>query len=93
MARFPSIVKILGELASSSVPSPGDADIRHGCDRALTSMMSELARLVPVLFDGNSRHSGETALGWLNDPDAQRLIDADKLERMEQLIEALVGRR
>jgi hypothetical protein len=92
MVRFPLIVKILGEIANSPFPVPGDSDIRHGCDRALTSMMSELARMVPDL-SGNSGSNGETALEWLNGPEAQRLIDADKLERIEQLIESLVGSR
>lgn len=91
MARFPFLVEILGELDRNTVPLPGDADLRHGCDRALTTMLSELARMGPAPA-GQPTSAEEMALSWLHNPEARKLIDADKMERMQQFIESILGR-
>jgi hypothetical protein len=89
MARFPLVVQILGELNRAPVPSPGDADIRHGCDRALTSILSELARIGNAPEDKSCK-AEEIAQNWLQIPEARKLIDADKLQRMQQLIDCIL---
>ena len=89
MARFPFVVQILGELNRAPVPSPGDADIRHGCDRALTTILSELARIGSAP-EGKSCKAEDTAQNWLQIPEARKLIDADKLQRMQQFIDCIL---
>jgi hypothetical protein len=91
MERFPLILGILGELRNAHIPFPGDDDLRHGCDRTLTSMLSELARIDPAP-PGKPVKAEEISHGWLTDEKAVRLIDADKLERLQQLIERILGK-
>ncbi len=90
MARFPLILRTLGELGNAQFPFPGDDDIRHGCERALTSILSELAyiRKAPA---GKSSKAEETAKAWLQDPEASELINADILERMQQFVDAILS--
>lgn len=90
MARFPLLIRILGELNRDSVPFPGDSDIRHGCERALTSMLSELAR-IETAPPGKLSKAEETAQQWLQNPDASGLIDADKLQRMQLFIDCILN--
>ena len=92
MTRFPFLVEILGELDRNTVPFPGDDDLRHGCERALTAMLSELARLGPAPA-GKPTQAEEMALSWLENPEARKLIDADKMERMQQFIDSILGPR
>jgi hypothetical protein len=89
MARFPLIVQILDELSKEQLPLAGDADLNHGCQRALTGMLSELARIQPAT-DGKSSKAEETARSWLHHPDATRLVDADILQRMQQFIDRVL---
>jgi len=90
MARFPLIVEILGELGKAQVPFPGDDDLHHGCDRTLTTMLAELARIEPAP-PGKSSKTEEIARAWLKGDKTIRLIDADKLERMQQFIDRILG--
>jgi hypothetical protein len=90
MARFPLIVEILGELSKAPIPFPGDDDLRHGCDRTLTTLLAELARMEPAP-DGKFSKAEESALSWLKDDDAARLVDADKLQRLQEFIERILG--
>jgi hypothetical protein len=90
MARFPFLVQILRELSHAQVPHPGDDDIRHGCERALTAMLCELARIDPAL-PGKSSKAEETAQAWLSLPGARGLVDADKLQRMQLFIDCILA--
>ncbi len=90
MARFPLIVEILGQLSEAQVPFPGDDDLHHGCDRTLTTMLAELARVEPAP-PGKSSKAEENARGWLKGDKTVRLIDADKLERIQQFIDRVLG--
>lgn len=90
MARFPMIIRVLSELSCAQFPFPGDADIRHGCERALTGILSELARIQPAPA-GKPSKSEELAQAWLQNPEARRLIDADKLQRMQQFIDCTLN--
>lgn len=90
MSRFPLIVRILGELDQSPIPLPGDDDIRHGCERALTGMLSELARIEPV-EPGKSSKAEDTALAWLQTSSAHKLVDVDILQRMQQFIDCILN--
>lgn len=89
MTRFPLIVKILKELREAQIPRPGDNDIRHGCERALTSMLSELARIeiAPAAVSSNDE---ETARSWLHCPEARQFVDADILQRMQIFIDFIL---
>jgi hypothetical protein len=90
MARFPLIINILSEISRAQFPFPGDDDIRHGCERALTAILSELARIHPAPA-GKSCKAEELAQAWLQNPEASRLIDADKLQRMQQFIDCTLN--
>jgi hypothetical protein len=90
MTRFPMIVKVLGELEQAEVPCPGDEDIRHGCERALTAMLVELARIDPAP-PGKRSESEAMALNWLQGKSVDRLINADQLQRIQQFIERILG--
>ncbi len=90
MSRFPLIVRVLGELSGSSVPLSGDNDLHHGCKRALTSMLAQLSRIQPAPGGAPSKYE-DIVLGWLHDRTAEKLIDADQLERFQQLIERVLG--
>ncbi len=90
MARFPLIVRTLEELRRDSVPYPGDDDIRHGCERALTTLLSELARIDSAPA-GKSSKEEEIARSWLDHPEASKLIDADKLVRMQLFIDCILN--
>ena len=90
MSRFTLIVQILGELRHTQVPFPGDNDIRHGCERALTSMLSELAR-IETAPAGKSSKAEEAAQSWLHSPEARQLIDADILQRMQIFIDFILS--
>jgi hypothetical protein len=91
MERFPLIVKILGTLGEAEIPMPGDADIRHGCERALTAMLVALARIEPVQ-PGKPVAGEEAALNQLHGNHAVRLIDSDQLQRMHQFVERILGK-
>lgn len=89
MARFPLLVRIIEELNRAQIPYPGDDDIRHGCERGLTTILSELARIANAPA-GKSSKAEETAQSWLEIPEVRSLIDADKLERLQQLIDCIL---
>jgi hypothetical protein len=90
MTRFPLIVGVLGQLREAEVPFPGDEDIRHGCQRAITAIMVELARIDPAP-PGKSTKTEAGIVSMVHDPEAVRLIDADQLQRMEQFIQRILG--
>ena len=90
MGRFSMIVDILGDLGKAKIPFPGDADIRHGCERALTAMLVALARIEPVLH-GKPVKTEETVLKLLHGWEAASLIDSDQLQRMLQFVERILG--
>ena len=90
LARFPLVLRILGELAESRYPLPGDDDIRPGCERAITRILSDLARIAPA-EPGEPDPAEETITAWLHHKDARRLIDADRLERVQQLIDSILA--
>lgn len=90
MMRFPLIVEVLGQLRKSEVPLPGDEDIRHGCQRAITAIMVELARIEPAP-PGKATKAEASAVSQVQDPETIRLIDADQLQRMEQFIQRILG--
>lgn len=90
MSRFSLIVQILGELGKTDVPNAGDSDIRHGCERALTSILSELAR-IEIAPSGKFSKTEETAQAWLHGKEARQLIDADILQRMQIFIDFILS--
>ena len=90
LMRFPMIVDILGVLGRAQVPFPGDAEIRHGCERALTAMLLELARIEPAP-DGKPVKTEETVTNMLEDKNVGRLMDADQLQRIQQFVERILG--
>jgi hypothetical protein len=89
MARFSLLVQILSELRAAEVPFPGDDDIRHGCERALTAILSELARIDPAP-PGKPCKAEETAQAWLSHPVPPGLIDPDMLQRMQIFIDRIL---
>ena len=89
MARFPLLIQILAELNQDQIPLPGDADIRHGCERALTTMLAELSRIESAPT-GKSSKAEEAAQNRLQHPEADKLIDTDKLVRIQLFIDRIL---
>ena len=90
MTRFPMILEVLGKIREAEIPFPGDSDIEHGCERALTAILSELAKIKPT-SPGESDERIETTLGWIHGDAAERLIQPDLLERFEQFIRRILS--
>jgi hypothetical protein len=90
LTRFPLVVQVLGELRKANLPYAGDEDIRHGCERALTSMLVELARIEPAA-PGKVSKAEESALALLQSKTAALLVNADQLQRIQQFIERILG--
>jgi hypothetical protein len=90
LTRFPMILEILGELGKARIPFPGDDDIRHGCERALTTMLSELARIQPAP-SGRVSKAEELARSWPLCESASVRIDPDQLQRIQQFIDRILG--
>ena len=90
MARFPLILDILTQLGKAEIPFPGDEDIRHGCERALTTMLAELARIEPA-SPGKPSKIEESTMQLLHSKVAARMINADQLQRIDQLVERILG--
>ena len=90
MTRFPMILGVLEAIRKTEVPAPGDRDIEHGCERALTAIMAELAKIKPAP-SGEPNDRVETTLGWVQRAAALKLIHADILERFQQLIERILA--
>ena len=90
MTRFPMIVNVLGQLREAKVPFPGDEDLARGCERAMTSILGALTRIPPAETGGSSK-TEEIARGWLSKEGLPELFDADQLQRMHQIIEAVLG--
>lgn len=90
MNRFPLLLEILGKLAKSEIPSPGDDELRRGCERACTSILAELTK-IPTAREGKASKAEEVARGWLSSESASQLIDPSQLERMDQFIVRILG--
>ncbi|WP_338288023.1 hypothetical protein [Luteolibacter sp. LG18] len=91
MERFPLILEILEELSRAGIPHPGDVEIRHGCERGLTSMLAALARIPPAAISPDPAGEMEEKAGrWLLGEMPRRLVDAGRLERFEQFIGRLL---
>lgn len=90
LARFCLVLRVLDELRREAVPSPGDAEILHGCERALTGMLAALAR-IGAAPDTSPLEREQAIRTSLNDSKTRALVDADKLERMQQFIDAILG--
>ena len=92
MTRFPLIVEILDGLTKATVPCPGDQDIRHGCDRAVTAILTDLARIEPAPSGMPSK--AEDAVRLMLSGDAGvGTINADLLERIHQFIARIFGQQ
>lgn len=90
LARFCLVLRVLDELRRQTIPSPGDAEIHHGCERALTGMLAELSRIGAA--PASSPLEREQVIRTrLNDSKTRALVDADKLERMHQFIDRILG--
>ena len=90
LARFCLVLRVLDELRREAIPSTGDAEIRHGCERALTGMLAELAR-IGAAPAASPLEREQVIRNCLNDSKTRALVDADKQERMHQFIDAILG--
>ncbi|MFT3990202.1 MAG: hypothetical protein QM680_02215 [Luteolibacter sp.] len=90
LARFPLLLDVMEELAKHDFPCAGDQELRHGCERALTAMLSRLALIDPAPA-GQTSNAEKIAESWLHGTRAPRLIDASKLERLQQFIDRILG--
>ncbi len=89
MALFPLIAQMLRQLSEIHLPHPGNEDLRHGCERALTRILSELARIetapLGVLSEAETK-----ARNWLADDREHEFVDADILQRIQIFIDFIL---
>lgn len=87
MGRFGLILEILEQISGEMIPLAGDSDIRHGCERALTSMLSKVAAVDSASPSGAPAGPEEMrAKSWLDGEKPTRLIDPDRLHGFWSLI-------
>ncbi len=87
--RLPMVAGILRKINESALPSPGDDELRRGCERAITSILAELARLNPA---GHACDGLKTSDQWL-DEKLRNTLDVVTVERIEQLIARILANR
>lgn len=90
MTRFPLVLEILGKLGKSDIPAPGDEDIRRGCDRAVTAILVDLARIEPVPA-GIPCQAEDAIYRMLNSEAGVALIGPDKLQSIHELVSRIFG--
>jgi hypothetical protein len=91
MTRFGLIVSVLEELSRSTMPATGDVELRNGCERALTRILSVVAVMTPATSGGHSIGPEERkAMAWLAGKQLVTLIDPDKLAVLASLIDQLL---
>lgn len=90
MTRFPLVLEILGELGKSDIPAPGDEDIRRGCDRAVTAILVDLARIEPAPT-GIPCQAEDATYRMLNGESGAALIGPDKLQSIHELVSRIFG--
>ncbi len=91
LARFDLILSLLETLNKPLIPSPGDSDLRNGCERAMTSILSALAGIEPAApSSAPPGREEQLAKARLNGEKPYRLIDADRLTRLWSFVDRLL---
>lgn len=93
MERFPLILENLEELLKSPVPAPGDGEIRHGCERAITAILAALAKIDPPTAMASAATAGDEeqiARAWLLGELPGRLVDPARFARLNAFIDRLL---
>lgn len=85
------ILENLEELSLTLIPSPGDAEIRHGCERAMTAILSVLTKIQPAEADAASPSGEEQiALAWLVGEMPRKLVDSERFACFQFVINRLL---
>ena len=87
--RLPLVADVLQRINEAALPSAGDDELRRGCERAITSILAELARLDPA---GHTHDDTISADQWL-DKKLRDSLDVVTVERIEQLIARVLANR
>ena len=93
MERFPLILENLEELSKSLVPAPGDAEIRHGCERAITAILAALAKIDPPIGMPSAIPAGseeQIARTWLLGDLPGQLVDPARFACLNDFIDRLL---
>lgn len=91
LTRLDLILSILEKLNESLLSPPGDSDLRHGCERAITSILCALAKIEPAEPSSSPPGRQEKAVrAALNGERLSRLIDADRHGCLCSLIDRLL---
>lgn len=90
VARIPLVSEILRTLSRVPMPHPGDGDIRHGCERAMTSILSELAK-IDIAPPGALSKPEEQVRRVLENERNESPIHADLLDRVRQFVDRIFG--
>lgn len=79
LTRLDLILTLLETLDEPLMPYPGDADLRNGCERAITSILSALAGIEPAKLSSALPSREEKALkASLNAERLSLLLDRDQ---------------
>lgn len=92
VARIPLLSEILRMLAIDPSPHAGDDDIRHGCERAMNSILAELSRIT-IAPPGNPSPSEEAVRRLLDNERNESPIDPETLGRVLQSVERILDAR
>lgn len=91
LSRFPLILALLDGLRHPPVPSPGDPELRAGCERAITALLSAIAPLRSAVSRAGKAGKEERAIyALIRGRKAQELIDPDQLARLDSFVSLLL---
>jgi hypothetical protein len=91
LTRLDLMLGLLETLNEPLIPFPGDADLRNGCERAMTSILSSLAGMEPAGSSSVPPGREEKALkARLNAERLSLLIDRDQFSYLWSFIVRLL---
>lgn len=90
VARIPFLSEILRTLAIDSAPRAGDDDIRHGCERAMNSILAELSKIT-IAPPGNPSPFEDAVRRLLENERNGSPINPETLGRILQSVERILG--
>jgi hypothetical protein len=90
LTRLDLILGLLETLNEPLIPFPGDADLRNGCERAMTSILSSLAGMEPAKPSFLPGREEKALKARLNAERLSLLIDRDQFSYLWSFVVRLL---